>query len=238
MRSGLLRAWRRGVLLSFVLAALGAMPGWAAPPTKTPSKVPPKQRGTAATQTTLGEQMLIQGHQMIAYFGRSPGSKYAHKTNIDAASGVCEVDCSGFVGTILEQVSPFHLQQIIKPKGRARPLAEDFQTTFAAAATQGVPGWLGVVRVADMKGEDTGHVVMLDAPPVAERSGQWRLRIIDSTKSPHGDDTRAEGQSGVGGGTIFLTVDAQGRPIGYRWKTSTGTLHEMPISIGRAMPVQ
>ena len=90
---------------------------------------------------------------------------------------------------------------------------------------------------------NTGHVMVIDEPPIEEPSAgllpdgekAFRVRVIDSTSSPHADDSRAANQSGVGRGTIWLIVDAAGKPIGYRWKNPRGTLHEVPIAIGRAV---
>jgi hypothetical protein len=50
-----------------------------------------------------------------------------------------------------------------------------------------------------------------------EESGDWRVVIIDSTtRRHHAADTRAGGTDGVGRGTIWMTVEAEGRPVGVR----------------------
>ena len=85
------------------------------------------------------------------------------------------------------------------------------------------------------KGENTGHVMFIAEPPVLEQGRQWRIRILDSTASPHASDTRPEGKTGLGSGVIWLDVDASGRILGYHWKSATGQLNEHPVAIGRAV---
>ncbi len=85
------------------------------------------------------------------------------------------------------------------------------------------------------KGEDTGHVMILAESPVLDSPGKYRLRILDSTKSPHADDTRPAGKSGLGSGTIWLDVDRAGEILGYHWKSAGGTLNAHPVAISRAV---
>jgi hypothetical protein len=86
-----------------------------------------------------------------------------------------------------------------------------------------------------VEGENTGHIVIVDQTPVREEDGQIRVTLIDSTVTGHADDSRKAGTSGVGRGTMWFTVNEQGRPISYRWKSRTGKAHETPISIGRVI---
>ena len=48
-------------------------------------------------------------------------------------------------------------------------------------------------------------------------------------------DLRGDGENGVGRGTMWFDVDAEGKPAGCRWKSHNGPLHEAPIAIGRAV---
>jgi hypothetical protein len=198
-----------------------------------------------AAQQGLNALTLREAQQMLATF---PNSSYNHKTHIDAQQGICEVDCSGFVATVLGKVSPGHLEAIPKPTRRKRPLAEDFYAAFVKAASGELPGWQAVsienAQPADVlawwkpehqKGENTGHVMFIAEKPVAERAGQWRVRILDSTMSPHANDTRPQGKTGLGSGTIWLDTNAAGQILGYHWKSPRGKLNEFPVAIGRVV---
>ncbi|HWC89231.1 MAG TPA: hypothetical protein VG433_06240 [Pirellulales bacterium] len=198
-------------------------------------------------QSKLGERIVGQARQMLAAF---PTSSYSHTTKIDPQRGLCEVDCSGFVATVLTAVSPEHVAVIpLRKAGRKRPLAEDFYAAFAAAEQGRIAGWQTIGQVQDArpgdviawwkeehkKGENTGHVMIVAESPVLERPGQWRIRIFDSTATPHASDTRPKGTTGLGSGTIWLDVGSDGRILGYHWKSASGKLNEHPVAIGRAV---
>ena len=72
-------------------------------------------------------------------------------------------------------------------------------------------------------GDNTGHVVLVEEKPTAESPNQFRVRVLDSTAHGHGYDSRPEGKSGIGRGTLWLDADADGRPIGFRWKSRKWT---------------
>lgn len=233
--------------LALLFAALVGAPsaptiGWA--------KDPAAKRPATSTQRTaaadLNERIVVQAKQMLDAF---PKSSYSHTTRIDPQQGVCEVDCSGYVAAVLSAISPQHVAVIpLRKAGRKRPLAEDFYLAFAAAGEGRLPGWKAISGVQDArpgdviawwkeehkKGENTGHVMIIAEPPVRVQPGQWRIRILDSTATPHGSDTRPKGATGLGSGLIWLDTDSAGRIQGYRWKSSTGTLRENPVAIGRA----
>ncbi|HZZ43593.1 MAG TPA: hypothetical protein VFE58_11700, partial [Tepidisphaeraceae bacterium] len=61
----------------------------------------------------------------------------------------------------------------------------------------------------------------------------FRVTVIDSTSSPHANDTRASGTTGVGRGTLWFQVDPAGHPTGFRWKSNGNHFTNLPISIGR-----
>lgn len=200
-----------------------------------------------AVAAAPAKRMLAAARQMISDF---KVTRYSHKTFIDRDRSICEVDCSGFIVTLLKQTSPNHLRQIATR--HKRPLAEDFYETFAPDGGEVPRGWKPIERLRDVEpgdiiawikldrepGDNTGHVVLVEEKPTAESRDQFRVRVLDSTAHGHGQDTRPEGTSGIGRGTIWLAVDDDGQPIGFRWKSRNGRLHEVPIAIGRAVAVQ
>jgi len=229
MRRKLTKALIVGLLL-----AVSPPFSWASPPQPT----------QAAPDATVPAQLVNAAHQMIA---DCKISRYSHKTHVDRDRGVCEVDCSGFLVVLLKETSQNHLRQIATH--HKRQLAEDFYAAFSAKNGEKPPGWKPIKHLQNVKpgdviawlkqdpqpGDNTGHVMLVEQKPVAEGPRQFRVRVLDSTAHGHASDSRPEGISGIGVGTIWLEVDGDARPIGYRWKSPRGMLHQAPIAIGRAV---
>jgi hypothetical protein len=209
-------------------------PAWADPP-KSVQNVP---------DAPVPERLVAAARQMISDF---KVTRYSHRTLIDRDRGVCEVDCSGFLVALLSQTSPQHLRQIATH--HKRPLAEDFYSTFSGRNGARPTGWQPIKHVQHAEpgdviawlkqerqpGDNTGHVMLVEQKPAAESPNQFRVRVLDSTAHGHGSDSRIDGKSGIGEGTLWLDVDSDGLPIGYRWKSRRGALHQAPIAIGRAV---
>jgi hypothetical protein len=58
------------------------------------------------------------------------------------------------------------------------------------------------------------------------------VRVIDSTSTPHSDDTRKEGQTGLGSGTIWIKLDAEGHCEGYYQTRRKENFHKTTLLIG------
>jgi hypothetical protein len=174
-------------------------------------------------------------------------TEYSHRTEVDEAQGKYPLDCSGLACYVLEHKFLQHYKAVRVPKGQSRPCAIDFYRFFAGLpAAPPRDGWQRVPRLLDAwpgdvlawkadqpKPGSTGHVVFVDSAPTAEKDGQVRVDVIDSTSSGHGGDTRKPGQTGIGRGTMWFAVDANGQPTAYRWSSPRGKLQERAISIGR-----
>jgi hypothetical protein len=180
-------------------------------------------------------------------------TRYSHPTRVDEARGSYELDCSGLACYMLKRVLPEHYAKIAIPKGQARATAMNFHDSFAAASTdvKGRDGWRRIERILDARPGDilawranppkpgaTGHVVIIVGRPAVTPDRQVCVLIVDSTSMGHGNDTRAKGQTGIGRGLMWFTVDARGRPIGYRWSHPKGTLQRRAIAIGRPLPLR
>jgi hypothetical protein len=127
-----------------------------------------------AVDSAVSERLLATAHQMIAEFKLT---RYSHTTFIDRERSVCEVDCSGFLVTLLKQTSPKHLRQIATR--HKRPLAEDFYSTFAAPKGEWPRGWKAIRHLQDVErgdivawikierelGDNTGHVMLVEEKP-------------------------------------------------------------------------
>jgi hypothetical protein len=158
-------------------------------------------------------------------------TQYQHTTEIDEAIGSVNCDCSGLVGFVLRQTCP---EAYVSLRGneapwRKRPVSVTFYETFVLAEeTAGghwqrvskfmdaVPGDVVAWRKKDLKeGSTTGHTCTIAGKPEMIGDGLVRVRIIDSTRSPHENDTRSEGEKGMGAGDKTFLVDAEGQCIGY-----------------------
>lgn len=172
---------------------------------------------------------------------------YTHRLEVDESAGVYGLDCSGYVARVLSATAPAALAAIPLEVGTRRALAADFHAAFAAAPSGTGTGWRRIARLADARagdiaawsrpdrkpGETTGHVVILDADPVAEAAGRWRLRVLDATSAPHGDDRRDRGTGGVGRGTLWLDAGPDGAPAGLHWSRPDREAVAVPIAIAR-----
>ena len=60
------------------------------------------------------------------------------------------------------------------------------------------------------------------------------IAIIDSTRHPHANDSRARGTAGLGAGTIGLIMNSTGNAVAFTWRGGESTKEEMTeISFGR-----
>jgi hypothetical protein len=180
-------------------------------------------------------------------------TSYQHKTEVDATEGAYNFDCSGFVGYALAHSRPAALAAL-PVSSSTRPLAKDFEQHFRAVAKGARDGsadgpWRAVATVpelrpgdivawlkpADVKSRNTGHVVVVLENPVhnAARPDEWLIPVADSTESPHARDSRGRDGDGLGTGTIGLSVDGAGHPVGYYWRGGVSTvLKHTEISFG------
>ena len=158
-------------------------------------------------------------------------TKYTHRAKIDREKGVYEWDCSIMTAWILERAAPAARKALATDK----PLARDFFRVIAAAGTnQPRNGWQRVDGPASVAPGDvfawlkpaifkdranTGHVgfVMSKPWPHPRLPSVWLVRIADSTRELHGDDSRpVGGEGGFGTATIGFYFD-DGTPIAYGW---------------------
>ncbi len=158
-------------------------------------------------------------------------TKYVHRPRIDVKKGIYEWDCSIMATWILERSAPAARKALAKDQ----PLARDFVRAIAAAATDKPRnGWQRVEGPAaiapgdvfawlkpDMFKErsNTGHVgfVMSKAWPHPRFPSVWLLRIADSTRELHGDDSRpAGGDGGFGTATVAFYFERD-VALAYGW---------------------
>jgi hypothetical protein len=179
--------------------------------------------------------MLVEAEAIVAGMKQTT---YDHTTLIDESTGTYDVDCSGFTNFVIQQAVPpafTELAQATSP----RPYAAECARFFVALPTAGSGSWHPVtiamnlvpgdvvawVEPPTLNSTDTGHTAVVALAPVAGKN-EVDVKIIDSTLTPHGaTDPRAiDGTTGVGEGTMAITVDGTGAATGYRWADEPGVL--------------
>ena len=178
-------------------------------------------------------------------------STYQHKTEINEETGVWNCDCSGLIGHILRRHFPeayLHVDGPTRPE-RARPLAANYCETFLAAGQKKlqVSPWKQITKVTDLrpgdifawknlkivKGKSTGHVLMIAGIPKLDDNGLYRVRIIDSTRGLHANDSRTQETLGVGSGDIWLSADKDGKLNGFKNSNRRPLTLKHTIAAGR-----
>jgi hypothetical protein len=174
-------------------------------------------------------------------------SSYSHKTHV--AGTVYAVDCSGFVDLLLARVEPAALAEVCAATVK-RPLAKHF-VQFLSSDTakrnfhrltriqQLAPGdIIAWDKPEDVTSTNTGHVMIVSAPPAQHQESLWAVPIIDSSAAPHGNsDARKRAHTtGIGQGVVLLEADPTGAPIAYHWTLAQGSLrHVTKIALGRVL---
>jgi len=177
-------------------------------------------------------------------------AEYSHGTLVNERRGIYKFDCSGMVQWVLRKAAPRAAASLAQGLAQ-RPLARDIQRRIARAPIDSVrSGWRRIARVSELLPGDviawvkppeidsanTGHTGFVVLPPVLAPGYEnaYLVRIADSTRLLHDQDTR-EGRTGFGFGTILLVADPDsGAPIAYGWVALRWRAFETAIALGRA----
>lgn len=183
-------------------------------------------------------------------------TRYQHGEQIvlwpgETASGqaISFSDCSGFVNALLRRSYELSDQDLFSWLGSTRPLAKDYYLTILnqngfkrqRLITDVLPGDILAVKYFDGS-ENTGHVMvasgaavkMLNSPPLIENTLQWRIEVIDSSRSGHGildsrfDPDTQMFRTGAGKGYLRIYTSLTGEVIGYSWSESERSAFQSP----------
>ncbi len=178
-------------------------------------------------------------------------ASYSAAIDVDEEHGLYAFDCSGMTQWVLRRAAP-RAASAAAYKLPHRPLARDFYRRIASIPTgKHRFGWQRIEKVAEAKPGDviawikpdiirspyTGHVafVLLPPVPVPGDDNAYLVRIADSSRLLHDEDTRID-RDGFGFGTILLVTDPEsGAPIGYGWVGLRWRAFETKIAIGRPL---
>jgi hypothetical protein len=198
----------------------------------------------SADVVSRGENIADAAEKLL---GAIHETHYQHRTYIVESAGIYDMDCSGFVDFLLKRVAPEQYVCLPIEPGHARPRAAMYFELLSGLPGNRVPGWNPIDRLADaqrgdivawaltastQKPGDTGHVVIVAAPPILVSPGQYRVVVYDSSGIHHDDDSRPEATSGIGKGAITFRADDRGIPVGFQFN-SHAHFHLEPIAIGR-----
>lgn len=173
---------------------------------------------------------------------------YTHSTRINRKQGIYHFDCSGMMNWMLARVAKRSLETL----DRERPVASTYVKIIERApTTRARNGWQRIADLAEVQPGDlfawrrpddwpnegaTGHVGIVVARParLPHIHNGWAVRVLDSTRWQHEDDTRSDDETGWGRGTLLFVSDDEGRPIGYGWHGGrSGGYYETSVVFGR-----
>ena len=202
----------------------------------------------AQTSPTLSP-LLEEGQRELTLMQTS---SYQHKTEVDELAGRMNYDCSGFLDYALRKVALAAYKELSISKVSAkRPLAQDFYALFSSL-TGPSAHWQPILKALDLQPGDivswlrqpdndsnnTGHVMLVRALPMLnpQNSAEVLVLVLDSTTSPHAQDSRVKGQNGLGMGTIGILTDSAGNALAYHWRGGVSRKEEAtPIAFGRLL---
>lgn len=202
----------------------------------------------AIAAASAESSLLSEGKRQLA---ATKETLYQHKTDVDEDRGHFFYDCSGFISYAVKRVSPEAYSEIpISGRREKRPLAKDFYHLFVKVRSSPSKHWKEIPHAIDLKPGDiiawlrpenhrsthTGHVmIVLSEPSVNPAlSNEILVKVIDSSHARHAQDSRSKGKTGLGTGTIGIFVDAEGRPLKYRWRGGISKrIEATSISFGR-----
>ena len=153
------------------------------------------------------------------------------------------LDCSGYTNRVLARAAPRAFASLRALRSRPR------STEYVERIELGGDGWSRIARVPDLQPGDiiawrhrpgtptkdprsTGHVAFVVGRPVPDGGGLWRVRVSDSARSGHSDDTR-RGASGVGAGTILVGTTPSGEARAVAWSLRGRFETPEAIALGR-----
>ena len=166
-------------------------------------------------------------------------------SNYDPARGIYILDCSDYVDHLLIQSNPQAYYSLVSGTGTDKPTTADYYRFFnrlpEAASSS---AWRRISIVKDVQPGDIlvfrgmgggGHVmVVMDKPVPAQNNDVFLVRVADSARSGHSQDTRPLHASGIGIGTMMLKVDPRTEQVAaYSWKMGAPWKNNVNFAIAR-----
>lgn len=135
-------------------------------------------------------------------------------------NGDYHCDCSSLISSILKIERPQFFQSI--SHGKSNLKSSDFfnfakeSLNYTRNIEEILPGSLICWRKDQVpKSGDSGHIAIILDSPIKDKLNFYKLRVFDSTKTPHSNDSRAH--QGVGEGDLYLQCNGRGEILGLKW---------------------
>lgn len=166
-------------------------------------------------------------------------ARYDHGFHVNRSLGIYHWDCSQMLSWLLKHRAP----RARKAVDKDRPVAWHYYRAIVEAPRNSYgEGWRDIERLPDVRpgdvfawrrpdswpmGASSGHVgVVRSSPvPVPTLHNAYLVRIVDSTSEPHQDDTRRDGRTGLGEGTMLFLTDDEGVVTAYGWEGLQSTIY-------------
>lgn len=171
-------------------------------------------------------------------------NEYSFGNNIvDCQKEVMQVDCSGLVDQLIKKTFPAFYQTLLIESKNRQPMVLNYynlllnqkaqistsknETSYFLKEREFVSGLkkgdLILWKYSDEykkihQTKSTGHIMIVLEAPEKEGTNLYKIKVLDSAKSGHAEDSRKEKQSGVGFGYIVLKTNEKGVPVAYAWK--------------------
>lgn len=165
----------------------------------------------------------------------------------DAKRGVFSYtyDCTGFVTHVLLKSSRKahnEVKRTMKIGDSFCPTPAAWQSFFQKVKSQqnNFQSWRPVTKVTDLRpgdvlvrpGGSVGHVmIIMSTPERMSNPGNFKVKIADSTGSPHSDDTRPSKKGKTGMGTGYIRLVSGMKMAWSLWMGGT----TLPVWAGRPM---
>lgn len=167
----------------------------------------------------------------------------------DPARGVYIVDCSNFVDHVLQETSPHAYSSLVSASGADMPATFHYYNFFTELSSDPDNYWNKVNDVSQLRAGDIlvfryksrrgtqtgGHVMVVMDKPLRD-DNVYLVRVADSARSGHSEDTRPDNTSGIGIGTLLLKTNPKtGRPSAFAW--GLNSYWNKNVSIAMARPI-
>jgi len=169
----------------------------------------------------------------------------------DPVRGVYIVDCSNFVDHILQNVYPDAYSNLVDSVGADNPASQHYFNFFRDLAEESdghwnkindieqlQPGDILVFRYKNSRGAETGGHVMVVMEKPERASDVYFVRVADSARSRHSEDTRQLNESGIGIGTLLLKANPKtGQPSAFAWGVNSYWNKNVKFAMARPIEI-
>ena len=175
-------------------------------------------------------QVFLKSIQKIQETLQSTG--FLRRGKFESYSGNYFCDCSSLFSSIL-QIEDISLYKEIA-RGNETLKSSDYfiyarqRNLYTDKISELTPGDILCWKKDHIpKSGDSGHMGLVISLPRKTDGNLYKVRVFDSTKVPHSNDSRVE--SGVGEGDLYLQCDESEKIIGVRWSEEFQKIKRTPI---------